>query len=279
MMLEDGFFHADPHPGNVFYLPGNRIAFIDFGMVGRLSEARRYELALLLNGLVSNDAAAVADVLLDWHDDSDTAALPERLRHEIDSFVDQNKGVPLKQLDLGAMLSDLLMIMREHGLIMPADLSLLIKAFITLEGMGRQLDPDFDMGGEAAPYLRKVILAHHAPAAVARRSLKTISEAADLITGLPRDLSQLLRAARRGKLQVQIDVPAMRRVGDQLDRAASRMAIGLVTAALIVGSAIVISVVDDPALAGLRTFGLLGFLGAVIGGLAVLVSAWRSGRG
>lgn len=278
-MLEDGFFHADPHPGNVFYLPDNRIAFIDFGMVGRLSENRRYELAQLLNGLVSSDAAVVADVLLEWHDDSDTPSAPERLRHEIDGFVDQYKGVPLRQLDLGAMLSDLLAILREHGLVLPADLSLLIKAFITLEGMGRQLDPDFDMGAEAAPFLRKVILAHHAPAAVARRSLAALAAAAELIGGLPRDLSQLLRAARRGKLQVQVDVPTLRRVGDQLDRAASRMTIGLVTAALIIGSAIVISVVDDPALAGLRTFGLLGFLGAVAGGLIVLVSVWRSGRG
>ena len=278
MMLEDGFFHADPHPGNVFYLHGNRIAFIDFGMVGRLSESRRYELAVLLNGLVSNDAAAVADVLLEWRDAEAPETEPERLRHEIDTFVDQYKGVPLKQLDLGAMLSDLVMILREHGIALPSDLSLLIKAFITLEGMGRQLDPDFDMGAEAAPFLRRVLLAHHAPAAVAKRGWRTLAQAVDLVTGLPRDLSQLLRSARRGKLQIQVDIVSLKRLGEQLDRAATRMTIGIVTAALIIGSAIVMTVVREPGFAALNTLGLLGFFGAVAGGVAVLLSIWRGGR-
>ncbi len=279
MMLEDGFFHADPHPGNVFYLAGNRLAFIDFGMVGRLSEGRRFEVAQLLEGLVSADAEAVADILLEWHDDRAAEADPERLRHEIDRFVDQYKGVPLGRLDLGAMLSDLLMILREHGVALPPDLALLIKAFITLEGLGRQLDPEFDMAAEAAPFLRRVLLAHHAPAAVARRSWRSLTAALALAGDLPQDLGRLLRAARRGRLQLQVDVVSLRRISDQLDRAASRMTMGIITAALIIGSAIVISVVRDPALAGLRTFGLIGFLAAVIGGLWVLVSIWRSGRG
>ncbi|NMF87597.1 ABC1 kinase family protein [Aromatoleum petrolei] len=279
MMLEDGFFHADPHPGNVFYLHGNRIAFIDFGMVGRLSETRRYELAMLLNGLVSNDAATVADVLLEWRDSEAPETEPELLRHEIDTFVDQYKGVPLKQLDIGAMLSDLVMILREHGIALPSDLSLLIKAFITLEGMGRQLDPDFDMGAEAAPFLRRVLLAHHAPGAVAKRGWRTLAQAMDLVTDLPRDLSQLLRSARRGKLQVQVDIVSLKRLGDQVDRAATRMTIGIVTAALIIGSAIVMTVVGDPGFAALDTLGLLGFAGAVAGGVALLLSIWHGGRG
>lgn len=280
MMLEDGLFHADPHPGNVFYLAGDRIAFIDFGMVGRLTEARRYEVALLLHGLVEGDADAVAEVLLDWRsgDEDDAEADPARLRFEIEAFVDQYKGVPLKQLDLSAMLNDLVAILREHGLALPPDLVLLFKAFITLEGLGRQLDPDFDMAGEAAPYLRRVMLAHHAPAAVARRGWRAFGGAMDLLAGLPQDLSRLLRAGRRGKLQLQVEVVSLKRFADQIDRAVSRMTLGIVTAALIIGTAILMTVVRDPALAGLRTLGLLGFLGAVLGGLWVLVSVWRSGR-
>src|SRR5690606_32832317 len=152
MMLEDGFFHADPHPGNVFYLPDNRIAFIDFGMVGRLSEERRYQVALLLHGLVTRDAEAAAEVLLDWGsgNDADSTAL----RGEIDAFIDQYHGVPLKSLSLGAMLSDLIAILRDHALSLPPDLTLLVKAFVTLEGMGRQLDPEFDMAGAARPFLQ-----------------------------------------------------------------------------------------------------------------------------
>lgn len=277
MMLEDGFFHADPHPGNVFYLPDNRIAFIDFGMVGRLSEERRYQLAVLLHGLVSHDAEKVAEVLLDWSGGAEIDG--ETFQPEIDAFVDQYHGVPLKHLDLGAMLSDLVAILREHGLALPPDLALLIKAFIALEGMGRQLDPDFDMAGEAAPFLERVLLAHAAPGALVRRGWRTLSSALALVAGLPQDLRQLLRAARRGKLQVQVEVLPLKQFGERLDRAASRLAISIVTAALIVGSAIVMTVERAPALPGLPSFGLLGFIAAVIGGIWVLFSIWRGGKG
>ena len=277
MMLEDGLFHADPHQGNVFYLPDNRIAFIDFGMVGRLSEARRHEVAVMLYGLVTADAESVADVLLDWRE-GEEAADPERLRRDIDNFVDQYKGVPLKRLDLAAMLSDLMALLREHGLSLPPELSLLVKAFITLEGMGRQLDPDFDIAAEAEPLLRQVLLAHSAPAAMARRGLRSVGNAFDVLASLPQDLGSLLRAGRRGKLQLQVDVVSLKHAVDQLDRAISRMTIGIVTAALIIGTAIVMTVVRDPALGGLRTLGLLGFIGAAGGGLWVLLSIWRSRR-
>ncbi|WP_287369081.1 AarF/UbiB family protein [Thauera sp.] len=277
MMLEDGLFHADPHQGNVFYLPDNRIAFIDFGMIGRLSETRRHEVAVMLYGLVTGDAESVADVLLEWRE-GEEAADPERLRRDIDNFVDQYKGVPLKRLDLAAMLSDLMTLLREHGLSLPPELSLLVKAFITLEGMGRQLDPDFDIAAEAEPLLREVLVAHRAPAAVARRGLRSLGNAFDVLASLPQDLGSLLRAGRRGKLQIQVDVVSLKHAIDQLDRAISRMTIGIVTAALIIGTAIVMTVVRDPALGGLRTLGLLGFIGAAGGGLWVLLSIWRSRR-
>ena len=273
MMLEAGFFHADPHQGNVFYLPGNRIAFIDFGMVGRLSEARRFEVATLMHGLVGRDAGKVADVLLDWSADSNGDA--DALRSEIEAFVDDYHGVPLKKLDLGALLADVVAILREHGLALPPDLALMIKAFITLEGMGRQLDPDFDIAGEAAPFLREVLLAHLAPRAIARRGWEALLGGVQMLAGLPQDLGRLLRAARRGKLQLEVDVPALKSFGDQLDRAASRLTMAIVTAALIVGSSIVMTVDRG---GGVATLGLLGFVGAVLCGLWVLVSVWRGGR-
>lgn len=273
MMLEAGFFHADPHQGNVFYLPGNRIAFIDFGMVGRLPEARRFEVATLMHGLVERDARKVADVLLDWSADSNGDA--EALRSEIEAFVDDYHGVALRKLDLGALLADVVAILREHGLALPPDLALMIKAFITLEGMGRQLDPDFDIAGEAAPFLREVLLAHLAPRAIARRGWEALLGGVQMLAGLPQDLGRLLRAARRGKLQLEVDVPALKSFGDQLDRAASRLTMAIVTAALIVGSSIVMTVDRG---GGVATLGLLGFVGAVLCGLWVLVSVWRGGR-
>jgi len=275
MIVEDGFFHADPHPGNVFYLPGNRIAFIDFGMVGRLTEERRDQLIRLLLGLVKHEPRRVADVMLDWTGDG--ALDEDSLLLEIQTFVQQYHGVALKQLRLGAMLSDLVAILRQHQLALPSDLSLLIKAFISLEGMGRELDPDFDMAGEAMPLLEQALRERYAPTALLQRGWRGVSEALSLVAGLPQDLSRLLRAARRGRLEIHIDITHLKRVGNQLDGAASRLVVGIVVAALIIGSSIVMTVPGGPTLLGLPFFGLLGFVGAVIGSLWLLVSIWRSG--
>lgn len=277
MIVEDGFFHADPHPGNVFYLPGNRIAFIDFGMVGRLTADRRDQLIRLLLGLVKHDAHRVADVLLEWT--GHVAVDEEALGREIEVFMDQYHSVPLKQLRLGGMLADLVAILRQHRLALPADLALLIKAFISLEGMGRELDPDFDMAGEAMPMLEKAMRARYSPRAVVKRGWQAVSEALALMVDLPQDLSRLLRAARRGRLEVHINVTHLKHVGNQLDKAISRLVVGLVVAALIVGSSIVMTVPGGPSLLGLPFFGLLGFVGAVIGGLWLLLSIRSSTRG
>jgi len=280
MLLEDGFFHADPHPGNVFYLPDNRIAFIDFGMVGRLSEERRTQVALLLHGLVSRDPEAVSEVLLNWGGEFETDAERDGagLRNEIDAFIDQYHGLALKQLRLSVMLSDLLATLREHGLALPPDLVLMMKAFITLEGLGRQLDPDFDMAGTAQPYLERVLLARYSLAALTKRGKRTVAAAMNLLSSLPKDLSELLRAARSGKLQVRLDVLSLKELGQRIDRAASRLALSIIIAALIIGSANVMTIEREPVLPGLPSIGLLGFIAAVIGGIWILISIWRSGK-
>lgn len=275
MIVEDGLFHADPHPGNVFYLPGNRIAFIDFGMVGRLSVRRRAELLALLLGLVERNPQAVADVLLDWTGDASNADI-DRLEAEIEAFVDQYHGVPLSQLSLGGMLSDVTAILREHRLALPSDLALLIKAFITLEGLGRGLDPDFHMAEEALPLLRKVMRAQYKPKVLAQKAWRNLRRTLTLIEQLPHDLSRLLRNARRGKLNIHLEIAHLQRVGDQLNQAANRISMALVIAALIVGSSIVMTVEGGPTLMGLPAFGFLGFCGAVVGGLWLVRSIRRS---
>jgi ubiquinone biosynthesis protein len=276
MILEDGFFHADPHPGNIFYLPENRIAFIDFGMIGHLPEHRRNQVVNLLQALVEQDAQGVVEVLVDWAGDAPVDK--ESLIPEIEGFVDQYHGVPLKDINLGGMLIELTALLRDHALNLPPDLALLIKAFITLEGMGRQLDPDFDMVTEAGPFLSRAVLARYAPDALAKRGWRAVAGTIDLLTGLPQDLRQLLRSARSGRFQLQIDVTRLKLFGNQLDRAASRMVVGNVTAALIIGSSIVMTVKGGPTLLGLPLFGLLGFVGAAVGGIWLLFSIWRSGK-
>jgi ubiquinone biosynthesis protein len=277
-IVEDGFFHADPHPGNVFYLPGNRLAFIDFGMVGRLSPQRREELLALLLGLVERRPQAVADVLIDWTGDGH-AAQTGLLEDEIAAFVDQYHGVPLAQLHLGEMLAEVTTVLREHQLALPADLALLVKAFVSLEGMGRALDPGFNMAGEALPLLRGVLRARYQPKALALRGWQALSEALATASGLPRDVGRLIRLARHGRVKVAIEVTELRRTADLVDRAASRLALALVIAALIIGSSIVMTVGGEPRIFGMPWLGLLGFVGAVVGGLWLLRSIARGGHG
>jgi ubiquinone biosynthesis protein len=276
MIVEDGYFHADPHPGNVFYLPGNRLAFIDFGMVGRLPRRRRDELLQLLLGLVQRDPQSVADVLLDWTDDHHPVS-PMRLESEIEAFIDRYHGVPLAELNLGQMLADITVVLREHRLMLPDDLALLIKAFVTLEGMGRGLDPGFHMAGEALPLLQRVVRERYRPKSLASAAWRSLRRALTLAEQLPQDVSRLLRNARRGRLHVGLELAHLRRVGDQVERAANRLALALVVAALIIGSSIVMTVGGGPSIFGLPAFGLLGFVSAVVGGLW-LIGSIRSSR-
>jgi ubiquinone biosynthesis protein len=276
MIVQDGFFHADPHPGNVFYLSGNRLAFIDFGMVGRLSPQRRDELLQLLLGLVQHEPQAVADVLLDWTG-SDQGVDLGRLEGEIEAFVDQYHGTPLAELSLGQMLTDVAAILREHKLALPSDLALLIKAFVSLESMGRGLDPSFHMASEALPLLRQAVRARWQPRALALRGWGSLQRGLALAGSLPGDLARLLRSARHGRVQVGLEIAHLKRVGDQIDSAASRLAMALVTAALIIGSSIVMTVGGGPTLLGLPAFGLMGFLGALVGA-AMLGRSIRRGR-
>ena len=277
-IVEDGLFHADPHPGNVFYLEGNRIAFIDFGMVGRLSVRRREELLNLLLGLVERNPQTVADVLLDWTGDEHGVNL-SLLETEIETFVDQYHGTPLAQLNLGEMLADVTTILREHHLGLPSDMALLIKAFITLEGMGRSLDPEFHMTTEALPLLKQVVRARYQPKVMANRAWQTLRRTLAVAEQLPHDVSRLLRNARRGKVHVGIELAHLKRVGDQIDRAANRLTMALVIAALIIGSSIVMTVKGGPTLFGLPAFGFLGFASAFVGGLWLVRAIWRSSKG
>ncbi|MFV2056071.1 MAG: ABC1 kinase family protein [Thiohalomonadales bacterium] len=276
MILEDGFYHADPHPGNLFYLPGNRIAYIDLGMVGRLPRQRREQVIDLIRGLVEPDSQLVVDVLSDWAGDSHVNE--NELVMEVDTFIENYHSVSLKNIDFPAMLAELTTIMRDNNLTLPADLVLLIKTFITLEGLGRQLDPDYDMVNGAKPVVNRLVLARYSPKALAKRGWGSLSSIVNILTDLPSDIRRLLKSARSGSLQLNVEITRLDLFGKELDRAASRVTIGLVTAALIIGSSIVMTVKGGPTIFGLPLLGFMGFVGAGIGGLWVIISVWRSGR-
>ncbi len=193
------------------------------------------------------------------------------------AFIDQYYSNTLRDFRLGAALMDFVNLLRAHWLVLPADLALLIKAFISLEGMGRELDPDFDMVREMTPMIEKFISGRYLPSAIIERGGKMVRDLLALASELPHDLTHQIRAARRGKLSIQIDVAHLERVAVQIDSAVNRLAMSIVVAALIAGSSIVMTVPGNSALLGPSFLGALGFVGALIGGLLLLLSVWKSG--
>src|SRR5262249_55732219 len=151
MILIDGFFQADPHPGNLMCLSDNRIALIDFGMVGRLSPSRRMQMVDLLAGFLHRDEEMMLEVLLDWR--SDDEGNEARLAADLGELAFDYSDAQLKDLKIAAMLHRMAAILREHSIVLPPDLALLCKALITLEGFGRQYDPEFRLVERAEPFL------------------------------------------------------------------------------------------------------------------------------
>lgn len=279
MILIDGFFHADPHPGNVFYLPGNRIVIIDCGMVGRLTPPRRNQVVDLLAGLARMDEEPMLEVLLDWAGDAyvDEA----KLAADINELVFNYEDMPLKDIRIGAVLRQFAGIIREHSIVMPADLALMFKALITLEGLGRQYDPDFHIVDHLTPLLRRALAQRLRPAELLRRGRHSLADFVNVMGSVPRDLARLVREARRGKTRIDLDLKRLDDFGQQLDRTLDRVTMGIMTASLVIGSSIVMTVTSGPRVLGLPLFTVLGVLGYVVAffnSVWIIVGIWRSGR-
>ncbi len=274
MVLIDGFFHADPHPGNVFYLADNRLVLLDFGMVGRLSDQRRNEIVDLLVALAQHDEQGMLEVLLEWTEDSDVDEA--RLYRDVSELAADYEFRPLKDIRLGELLVAVTAIMRAHSIVMPSDLTLLFKTLITLEGLGLKLDPDFHMTDQVEPFLKRVIRQRYRPSTLLKRGRRGLHDIVSLMSGLPRDAARLLKEARRGRLKIDLDVKRLDHFGYQLDRSTNRLTIGILTAALIIGSSIVMTVQGGPTLFGLPLFGLLGFMIAFFNSIWIVLSIWRA---
>ncbi|MGH8719661.1 MAG: ABC1 kinase family protein [Burkholderiales bacterium] len=279
MILIDGFFHADPHPGNVFYLPGNRIAMIDFGMVGRLTPHRRGQIIDLLAGMARVDDTAMLEVLLDW---SGEAYVDQRkLAVDVDELVFQYENMPLKDIRMGIVLRQFTAIMREHSIILPSDLTLMFKALITLEGLGRQYDPDFHILDHLTPLLKRAMNERYSPTAILRRGRHSLREIVEVFASVPRDVAALIRDARRGKMRIDFDLKRLDRFEKQLDQTIDRITMGIMTASLVIGSSIIMTVPGQLTLFGvpmLTMLGLVGYIVAFFNSIWILWGIWRQRR-
>jgi ubiquinone biosynthesis protein len=279
MILVDGFFHADPHPGNVFYLPGNRIVLIDFGMVGRLAPRRRREVVDLLAGLAQMEEEPMLDVLLDWA--GDTYVDETKLAADINELVFEYESVPLGSIRIGALVRRFAAIVRDHSIVLPADLTLMFKALITMEGVGRQYDPDFHIIEHLAPLLRQALRERYRPDALVGRGRTALEEFLNVVGSVPRDLARLTRDARRGKARIDLDIRRLDSFGNQLDRTLDRVTMGIMTASLVIGSSIVMTVPSGPMLFGIPVLLVIGFAGyavAFVNSVWVIYGIWRQSK-
>ena len=273
MVFIDGFYHADPHPGNVLFLPGGRVGLLDYGMVGRLSETRRQQFTLLLAAVLERDDDGLVDTLLEWSDGSETDT--ETLAQDCGDFLDRHTSQELKDLNVAAMLEDVTRIVRENDLMLPADVAMLIKVFLTLEGLGRRLDPTFSLDEHVAPVARRMMQRMSSPRRVVAQNWRDIRR---LLIALPRDVRKAVQRFRRGGFKIDLDLRRLDDFGRQLDRSANRVTVGLITSALIVGTSIAMTIDSGPQIFGLPVLGLFGF-GTSFGiGLTLLWSILRSGN-
>lgn len=269
--LEIGFFHADPHPGNLFALPGGRIAFIDCGMTGQLDSRTAQQLADLVSGVVSGDAdrvVAVVGVL----GDLDPSKLEDRgFRADVRDFVSRFQNVPLDQLNMGPLLQEFFGRLRSHHIRCPGDLVLLIKALTTIESVGERLDPDFQMVDFARPYIEKLVKRKYGVAALRRRITNSLMGYAELAEDLPAEIKFLFTQIRRNRLAVNLEHRGLTRLVNTIEHGSRNIAFALVISAMLVGSSILVLAARNPGTGGLWFLGIIGFITAtVLAGLMIL---------
>lgn len=259
MVLEFRMYHADPHPGNVMALPGNRIGFIDFGMVGRVSKQRRNQLLLMLEAISSRQNEGIVNILIEWS--GDEAIDVSRFELAAQHFFDKQGAMPLK---LGKALTDLLAMVREFQLTLPADLTLLFKALITADGVLHRLDPEFDIVSTLRPLLRKVALRRYRPFHSHKRLLTLGTQMLDAGGDIPQTLRLLLHRLKQGKVRADININNINSLGVALERAAVTLAIAIVTAAFVLGITPWLMSTGWH-IAGIPIFPVLGFIGCAVG--------------
>ncbi len=278
MVFEDGFFHADPHPGNFFVEAEGCIGLIDFGMVGTIDERTQDHLVELLLAITGNDAEQTADALLDLgvaQVHVDHQLLATGLSHLLAAYTDR----PLSELRVGPIIAEVQVIVRQHQLQLPPNLALLLKTVAMSEGLGAQLDPAFALGRVLAPYAERLLLRRFAPARLARRLREAGVELSRLAVDLPRQLRRLTSELDRGGPTVGVRPEGFEPVLHRLERLTNRLVLGIIAAAFVNGLAVLMTVYHPPGWSTWAgpTFGV-GVITAAVLGLYLAWSIVRSGK-
>lgn len=263
MIFGHGFYHADPHPGNIWVLEDGRIGLLDCGMVGRLDQRTRDQVQSILMAALHNDARRLTDILLRLA--SAPADLDRRaLEADVEHFVADYLGQSLSEIDLSELLHSLTAMIRNHHIILPADIALLIKTLVMLEGTSRQLSRDFNLLELVEPYLMESMRRRWTPQGILERLSSRYQDWDRLLEVLPGDLGEVLTQLKEGRLRIV-------QTHQGLDRPVNRLVLGLIDAALFLGSCVLLAGDAPPLLWGMSIWGLAA-------GVAFLAVGWRLWR-
>lgn len=278
-IFQHGFFHGDPHPGNIRVLPGNVICYLDFGMMGRLDRRTRENIADLVYGAGSRDPAKTTAALLRLAErDEDLETDARVLERDVGALIDVHVQTELGRVDIGRLLQQLMELLNRHRLRIPADLVMMIKALTTAEGVGVALDPKINMVELATPYVRKLKMERFSPRRLVGELYDSGNEILQLMREIPGGARELLRLAKRGGLRMGVEHRGFEKMLDTYEHIANRIAFAIVVAALIIGSSLIVVSGIPPKWGEIPIVGLIGFITAGVMGLLLLVAILRHGR-
>lgn len=272
-----GFFHADPHPGNIFVLPDNVICLLDFGMTGSVDRQTREEFVDLIDSIIHRHESRTTQVLLKltyWDDEPDIRMLEK----DVADFMGQHLYKPLKDIEIGKLLNQLLELSSRHRLMIPPDLFLMMKALTIIEGVALMLDPDFDMISQTTPFIKRVKLAKFYPDRIVGDIIKLGSEMLQFVEQFPKDMLEITRLIRQQKLSFKTEHQGLETMLATHDQISNRISFSVIIAALIIGSALIVISETPPLFYGISLIGIILFSAAAIMAIWLLIAILRKGR-
>ena len=281
MIFEDGFFHADPHPGNIFVMPDGKIGLVDFGIVGWLAPDMMENIANAFLAVMRRDFDRLIDIYWDLGliaDEVDIEAFRREFRSDLAYLLEPLYEVTISEVNFPEYLEALTHLVIKHGLKVPSDLLLMNKTILILDNIGRQLDPNFNAVTAAEPYAAKLIKKRLSPQRFLDKTKENVTEIGDMIIDTPKQLNRLLKKALRDEISFKIDPIGMESLIKDIDRSSNRLAFSIVVAATIVASSMLVQSDIGGKIFGLSTIGAVGFLVAFLLGVRLLLSIIKSGR-
>ncbi|MEK7291675.1 MAG: AarF/ABC1/UbiB kinase family protein [Planctomycetota bacterium] len=273
----DGFFHADPHPGNIFILPNNAAAFVDFGIVGRLDEDTRDAVVSLMIAVSMRNTNGILKALEMLGVTFDENSVRD-FKRSISDFVERFYDIPLKQVEISTILPQAVELMSKYKLKIPPQFHIMIKAIATMDGVARQLDPEFNTIAHTKPFVEKLVHERHDPKRIIKNAVLYSSELLDILKIIPKDAYEIIKKIKTGTLKIEFEHQGLSKFIAEMDKSSNRISFSLVISALIIGSSLIIMANKGPLIYGFPVIGILGFVFAGILGLGLAVGILRSGR-